>query len=65
MKKALITGITGQDGTYLAELLLAVEAGLAREQQAAPDALGGPDLPVLRWLTTRFASAPVLTREEP
>ena len=32
MKKALITGITGQDGSYLAELLLArgigVEAGL-------------------------------------
>jgi len=49
----------------LAELLLAVENGLALEQQANPDALGGPDLPVLRWLTTRFASAPVLTREEP
>jgi len=25
MKKALITGITGQDGSYLAELLLAKE----------------------------------------
>ena len=25
MKKALITGITGQDGSYLAELLLVVE----------------------------------------
>ena len=45
--------------------IVAVENGLALEQQANPDALGGPDLPVLRWLTTRFASAPVLTREEP
>jgi GDP-D-mannose dehydratase len=27
MKKALITGITGQDGSYLAELLLAREIG--------------------------------------
>ena len=48
----------------LAELLLAVEVGLALEQQADPDALGGPDLPVIRWLTTWLASAPVLTREE-
>ena len=48
----------------LAELLLAVEAGLALEQQADPDALGGPDLPVIRWLTTWLKSAPVLTREE-
>ena len=49
---------------HLAELLLAVENGLALEQQANPDALGGPDLPVIRWLTTLLASAPVLTREE-
>ncbi len=48
----------------LAELLLAVENGLALEQQANPDALGGPDLPVIRWLATRLAPAPVLTREE-
>jgi AcrR family transcriptional regulator len=48
----------------LAELLLAVEVGLALEQQADPDALGGPDLPVIRWLTTWLTSAPVLTREE-
>jgi AcrR family transcriptional regulator len=48
----------------LAELLLAVENGLALEQQANPDALGGPDLPVIRWLTTRLAPAPVLTRAE-
>jgi AcrR family transcriptional regulator len=48
----------------LAELLLAVETGLALEQQASPDALGGPDLPVIRWLTTWLAPAPVLTREE-
>jgi AcrR family transcriptional regulator len=49
----------------LAELLLAVEVGLALEQQADPGALGGPDLPVIRWLTTWLASTPVLTREEP
>jgi AcrR family transcriptional regulator len=48
----------------LAELLLAIDTGLALEQQADPDALGGQDLPVLRWLTGRFASEPVLTPEE-
>jgi AcrR family transcriptional regulator len=47
----------------LAELLLAVETGLALEQQASPDALGGPDLPVIRWLTTWLAPAAALTRE--
>lgn len=49
----------------LAELLLSVETGLALELEADPNALGGPDLPVLRWLTGSFASVPVLTREEP
>ena len=48
----------------LAELVLAIETGLALEQQADPGALGGPDLPVIRWLTGWFASAPVLTTEE-
>ena len=48
----------------LAELVLAIEAGLALEQSANPDALGGPDLPVLRRLTSWLASAPVPTREE-
>jgi AcrR family transcriptional regulator len=48
----------------LAELLLAVEVGLALEQQADPDALGGPDLPVIRWLNSSLAATPVLTREE-
>jgi len=48
----------------LAELVLAIDTGLALEQQANPDALGGPDLPVLRWLSNSFASAPVLTGEE-
>ena len=47
----------------LAELLLAVENGLALEQQANPDALGGPDLPVIRWLGTLLASAPALTEK--
>ncbi|HLN68052.1 MAG TPA: helix-turn-helix domain-containing protein [Streptosporangiaceae bacterium] len=48
----------------LAELVLAIETGLALELEAAPDALGGPGLPVIRWLTGWFASAPVLTTEE-
>ena len=48
----------------LAELVLAVETGLALEQQADPGALGGPDLPVIHWLTGWFASAPVLSPEE-
>src|ERR1700678_4025935 len=47
----------------LAELLLAVEAGLVVEQPAAPDALGGPVLTVVRWLITRLAPAPVLSEE--
>ena len=48
----------------LAELVLAIEAGLALEQSANPDALGGPDLPVLRRLTSWLASAPVPAWEE-
>jgi AcrR family transcriptional regulator len=48
----------------LAGLVLAIETGLALEQQADPGALGGPDLPVIRWLAGWFASAPVLTPEE-
>jgi AcrR family transcriptional regulator len=48
----------------LAELVLAIETGLALEQSANPDALGGPDLPVLRRLNIWLASAPVTTREE-
>jgi len=48
----------------LAELVLAIEAGLALEQSANPDALGGPDLPVLRRLTTWLASAPAPAWEE-
>ena len=48
----------------LAELLLAVEAGLALEQAANPDALGGPDLPVLARLNRWLAPASVPIREE-
>ena len=48
----------------LAALLLALDTGLALEQLADPDALGGPDLPVLQWLTRFFASAPVSARED-
>jgi AcrR family transcriptional regulator len=43
----------------LAEFLLAVETGLALEQLVNPDALGGPDAPMLRELTGWFA------KEEP
>jgi AcrR family transcriptional regulator len=39
----------------LAELLLAIEAGLALEQLASPDALGGPRLPVLGRLNSWLA----------
>jgi AcrR family transcriptional regulator len=49
----------------LAELLLAIEAGLALEQLANPDALGGPDLPVLGRLNSWLASARGPVREEP
>jgi AcrR family transcriptional regulator len=48
----------------LAELLLAVEVGLALEQAANPDALGGPDLPVLARLNRWLAPASVPVREE-
>ena len=48
----------------LAELLLAIEAGLALEQLANPDALGGPGVSVLGRLGDWFAPAPVTTREE-
>ena len=48
MKTALVTGITGQDGSYMAELLLAKEyrvVGLTRNVQTSegrlPDALAG------------------------
>ena len=48
----------------LAELLLAIEAGIALEQAANPDALGGPDLPVLARLNRWLAPASVPIREE-
>ena len=48
----------------LAELLLAIEAGIALEQAANPDALGGPDLPVLARLHRWLAPASVPIREE-
>ena len=42
MKKALITGITGQDGSYLADLLLSkgyeVHGIIRRAQPSTPDA---------------------------
>ena len=48
----------------LAELMLAIETGIALEQLASPDALGGPCLPVLGRLNSWLAPAPVPTREE-
>ena len=44
--------------------MLAIEAGIALEQLASPDALGGPGLPVLGRLNSWLAPAPVPTREE-
>ncbi len=37
MKKALITGITGQDGSYLAELLLQIPINGNSNSDASPD----------------------------
>lgn len=48
----------------LAELMLAIEAGIALEQLASPDALGGPGLPVLGRLNSWLAPALVPTQEE-
>jgi AcrR family transcriptional regulator len=48
----------------LAELMLAIDTGLALELAADSDALGSPELPLLRWLIGRFAPAPALIREE-
>jgi AcrR family transcriptional regulator len=46
----------------LAELILALEAGIALEQLANPDALGGPGLPVFGrlgdWLTAPLVPVP-------
>jgi AcrR family transcriptional regulator len=68
----VLTSISGEDGEalpspprQLAELLLAIEAGIALEQTADPDALGGPDLPVLAQLNRWLAPASGPVREEP
>ena len=47
----------------LAELWLAIETGRALEQIADPDALGGPDMPVLRRVGDWFAGQPMPTQE--
>jgi hypothetical protein len=47
----------------LAEFVQAMETGVALEQLANPDALGGPGMPVLGRLT-RWLTPPVLTGEE-
>jgi AcrR family transcriptional regulator len=47
----------------LAELWLAIETGRALEQIADPDALGGPDVPVLRRLGDWIAGQPVPHQE--
>ncbi len=48
----------------LAELVLAIETGVALEQLASPDALGGPGLPVVGRLISWLAQAPVPALEE-
>ena len=47
----------------LAELMLTIETGRALEQITNPDALGGPDLPVLHRLADLLAGQPMPTRE--
>jgi AcrR family transcriptional regulator len=47
----------------LAELMLTIETGRALEQIANPDALGGPDLPVLHRLADLLAGQPMPARE--
>jgi hypothetical protein len=42
MPRALITGITGQDGRYLAELLIGVSGLLDGERPIQPKGPGGP-----------------------
>ncbi len=49
----------------LAELMLAIETGLALEQLVSPGALGGPGLPVLIRLSAWFAAPPVRTGSVP
>ena len=48
----------------LAEFVLAIETGVALEQLASPDALGGPGLPVVGRLISWLAQAPVPALEE-
>jgi len=48
----------------LAELVLALETGVALEQLASPDALGGPALPALGRLSHWLRPAPVPAGEE-
>jgi AcrR family transcriptional regulator len=48
----------------LAELMLAIEAGVALEQLANPDALGGAGVPVLDGLSSWFGPVPVTAGEE-
>jgi AcrR family transcriptional regulator len=48
----------------LAELMLTIETGRALEQIADPEALGGPDLPVLRRLADLLVQQPVSNQEE-
>jgi AcrR family transcriptional regulator len=48
----------------LAELVLAIETGIALEQLASSDALGGPGLPVVGRAISWLAQAPVAALEE-
>jgi AcrR family transcriptional regulator len=48
----------------LAELVLAIETGVALEQLVSPDALGGPGMPVLHRLSDWFATPLVPLQEE-
>ena len=48
----------------LAELILALDTGVALEQLASPETLGGPQLPVVGSLISWLAQAPVSALEE-
>ena len=63
-KVALITGVTGQDGAYLAELLLAkgyVVHGVKRRSSSFNTGRDRSSLPAIRTSATRASSCTTAT----